>query len=48
MLLSVTFNPIQTGAAHGCEIKRAPTSDTYPPVMKLGSYTLPKKNPKNI
>ena len=40
------------GAAHGWgETKRPPfpkICHTYPTVMKLGSYTLPKEDPKNI
>ena len=40
------------GAAHGWwGDKKAPLPKichTYPTMMKLGSYTLPKEDPKNI
>ena len=39
-------------AAHGCmKAKKVPLPKifhTYPTMMKLGSYTLPKEDPKNI
>ena len=38
------------GAAHGWGEKGPPSlkSVTHPTMMKLGSYTLPKEDPKNI
>ena len=38
------------GAPHGWGAKRPPflKSVTYPTMMKRGSYTLPKEDPKNI
>ena len=39
------------GAAHEWGAKSPPPSKichTYPTMMKLGSYTLPKEDPKNI
>ena len=56
--LSIHFNPIQDGHfrnyAHGSgegEAKRPPLPKichTYPKMMKLDSYTLPKEDLKNI
>ena len=46
------INPIQDGLFRGCS--RMAKNDlpkichTYPTMMKLGSYTLPKEDPKNI
>ena len=43
------FNPIQDGPIWGFS-KKAPLPKichTYPTMMKLGSYTLPKEDPKN-
>ena len=50
------FNHIQEGLFQGCSRmgggqKGSPLPKichTYPTVMKLGSYTLPKEDPKNI
>ena len=51
------FNPIQNGLFWGCSRMRgklfAPPHlpkirHTYPTIMKLGSYTLPKEDPKNV
>ena len=50
------FNPIQDGHFRGCSRmggggERSPLPKichTYPTVMKLGSYTLPKEDHKNI
>ena len=51
------FNPIQGGHFWGCSWmgggaggKKAPSLKfvTYPAIMKLGSYTLPREDPKNI
>ena len=50
------LNPIQDGHFQGCSrmrdgAKRPPFPEichTYPTMMKLGSYTLPKEDPKNI
>ena len=49
------LNPIQDGHFQGCSrmgggAKRPPFAKifhTYPTMMKLGSYTLPKEDPKN-
>ena len=38
-------------AAHGWEAEKTPvlkTCHTYPTIIKLGSYTLPKEDAKNI
>ena len=49
------FNPIQDGLFRGCSRMGgaflAPLPKirhTYPTMMKLGSYTLPKEDPKNV
>ena len=53
------LNPIQDGSFWGCswmgvgrggEPKKLPPKicHTYPTATKLGSYTLPKEDPKNI
>ena len=51
------LNPIQDGFFRGCSRKRGggggggeqkANLHTYPTMMKLGSYTLPKNDPKNI
>ena len=51
----LVINPIQDGPFRGCSriggSKNAPLSkicQTYPTMMKLGSYTLLKEDPKNI
>ena len=40
------------GAAHGCRGSFLPPlpkiRHTYPTIMKLGSYALPKEDPKNV
>ena len=49
-----SLSPIQDGhfwATHRWGAKRPPLlkiCHTYPTMMKLGSYTLPKEDPKNI
>ena len=41
------LKPIQDGLFQGCSrMGGAKISHTYPTMMKLGSYTLPKKDPK--
>ena len=55
MLLTMTFNPIHDGLFCGCSrmkggAKRPPLPKichTYPTMMKHGSYTSPKEDPKN-
>ena len=50
------FNPIQDGLSRGCsrmwggraKMPRPKICQTYPTMMKLDSYTLPKEDPKNI
>ena len=50
------FNPIQGGLFWGCSWmggwgQKGPLPKichTYPAIMKLGSYTLPREDPKNI
>ena len=52
---STSFNPIQDVLFRGCSrmggTKRASLPKicrTYPTMIELGSYTLPKEDPKNI
>ena len=54
----VSFNPIQDGLFLGCSRMgggpfwspslKSTAHRTYPTMMKLGSYTLPKEDPKNV
>ena len=47
------FNPIQDGLFWACSRMRRgfffpKIRHSYPTIMKLGSYTLPKEDPKNV
>ena len=58
LFLGSGFNPIQNGLFRGCSrmergweqkgLRFYKICHTYPTMMKLGSYTLPKEDPKNI